>query len=435
MLTSHISNNHNTSYNSHKSRFFACLVLAFITGQFCGTAAAQEKREWPCFHGVNRTIKSAETGLLKEWPEQGPELLWTATGLGKGYSSVSIAGGLIFTAGMTDKQTYVLAYDLKGRQVWKMPNGKAWETTMSHARSYNGSRSTPTYDDGIVYHLGETGRLAAFDYKTGKELWFLDLREAFDAEIPKYGYCESVLVDGDRLYCCPAGEKGFMACLDKRDGSIIWTSGDIPGTVGFSSPILSDTGGNRQLINMTSTSVYGVDPKTGKLIWSSEYKNQRSNNATDTIFYDGHVFVSSGYGKGSALIKLKTSGARVSPETVWQTDLMDNHHGGVILHDGYLYGAGHESRGWFCLDLMTGKEVWKARGKGSLVYADNMFYFLEEKGTMKLVRATHEKYDEISSFDVPEGGEGMHWAHPVVCGGRLYVRHDDKLFVYDIGSK
>ena len=135
------------------------------------------------------------------------------------------------------------------------------------------------------------------------------------------------------------------------------------------------------------------------------------------------------------LLKLGTSGKKIIPETVWNATIMDNHHGGVILHEGYLYGSGHNSRGWFCLDFMTGKEAWKSRGKGSLVYADGMFYCLEEKGTMKLVKASPEQYFEVSSFEVPEGGEGMHWAHPVVCGGRLYIRHADKLFVYGIKSK
>jgi outer membrane protein assembly factor BamB len=178
-----------------------------------------------------------------------------------------------------------------------------------------------------------------------------------------------------------------------------------------------------------------VDTKTGKLLWSVAYENQRSNNVTDPIFHNGYVFASSGYGKGSILIKLTLSEKEIIPETVWHTALMDNHHGGIILHDGYIYGAGHNARGWFCLDFMTGEQMWKAQGKGSLFYADNMFYFLEERGTMKLVKATSQQYDEVSSFKVPKGGEGMYWAHPVVCGGRLYIRHADKLFVYKISSK
>jgi len=418
-----------------KKRLTSVFISVLIASFLSGTAAAQKQDEWPNFRGVGRNAKSTETGLLKEWPENGPELLWTVSGLGLGFSTVSIAKGYIFTAGRTGKQTYVFAYDMDGKPLWKKPNGVPSETDKNFSKSYIGSRSTPTYDDNIVYHLDEFIQLTAFDYKTGEKIWYINLREVFDAELPDWGYSESVLIEGDRLYCSPGGKKGFMVCLNKKDGSIIWTSGDIPGTASHSTPIFAEFGGYQQLINMSSNSVYGVDKKTGKLLWSSKFENKHSINITDPIFHNGYVFISSPYGKGSMLIQLKTTGNKIIPETVWESDLMDNHHGGVILHKGYLYGSGDKSNGWFCLDFMTGKQMWKSRGKGSLFYADNMFYCFEEKGTMKLVKATHEEYDEVSSFEVPEGGEGMHWAHPVICGGRLYVRHADKLFVYDIKSK
>ncbi|MFC1492798.1 PQQ-binding-like beta-propeller repeat protein [candidate division KSB1 bacterium] len=420
-------------FGKHSINF--CLVFCVLAGLFHGKITAQEKNDWPSFHGLNRDNRSSDTGLLKEWPELGPELLWTVTGLGEGYSSVSIAEGYLFTAGMTEGHTFVFAFDLNGNLIWKKPNGQSWETTMSHARGYTGSRATPTYDDGIVYHLGDAGQLTAYKFKTGEKIWSINLRETFDAPVPEYGYSESVLIDGDRLYCNPAGKTGFMVCLNKKDGKLIWANTEIPGTVGFSSPILAEFGGYLQIINTTSNCIYGADTKTGKLLWSVEYENSRSNNCTDAIFHNGYVFLSSGYGKGSILLQLKTSGNEIIPETVWHSELMDNLHSGVILHEGYLYGAGHNSRGLFCLDFMTGEQMWKTRGKGSITFADNKFYYLEEKGTMMLIEAKPEKYDEISSFKVPNGGKGMHWAHPVVCGGRLYIRHTDKLFAYDIKSK
>lgn len=410
------------------------LLFVFIL-IFSGVSVlAQEANHWPSFHGPDRSNKSAETGLLKEWPEAGPGLLWTVSGLGEGYSSVSIAEGYLFTAGMIEQQTYVFAFDLEGNQVWKKPNGQAWEATRDHARAYGGSRSTPTYDEGIVYHLGELGRLAAFEYKTGKEVWSLELREQFDAEIPEYGYAESVFIDGDKLYCSPAGKRGYMVCLNKKDGKLIWVNNEIPGTVGFSSLVMFEYGGYQQLTGLSSNCIYGVDSKTGKMLWHVEYENSRSNNVMDPIFHDGYIFASSGYGKGSILLNLNTSGGEIKPETIWHTDLMDNHHGGVILHKGYLYGAGHNSRGWFCLDFMTGKQMWKSGGKGSLTFADDMLYCLDERGIMTLVKATPEAYVESGRYEVPEGGKAMHWAHPVVSGGRLYVRHDDKLFTYDADS-
>ena len=420
-----------------KRRLIFICFIGIIIFNFVGILAlAQQKGEWPCFHGIDRTNKSKETGLLKKWPENGPEQLWMVSGLGKGYSSMSIAGGYLYTAGMIEKQTYVFAFDLNGKQVWKKQNGTSWQTTMSHARAYTGSRSTPTYDNGIVYHLSDLGRLAALNSQTVNEVWVLELRQEFDAEIPEYGYSESVFIEGKRLYCNPAGNKGFMICLDKKSGDLIWANTEIPGTVGFSSPVIGEFAGFHQLINLSSNCVYGVDSKTGKLLWSVDYENQRSNNCPDPIFYDGYVFASSGYGRGSILIKLTSSGDTIIPETVWHTELMDNLHGGVILHDTYLYGSGHNERGWFCLDFKTGKQMWKERGgMGSLIYADGMFYCLGERGMMNLVKATPDKYEAVSSFQVPSGGVGMHWAHPVVCGGRLYVRHEDKLFAYDIKGK
>jgi len=393
---------------------------------------AQQECNWPCFHGTDRTNKSAETGLLKKWPETGPELLLTISGLGEGYSSVSMAEGYLFTAGMIENQTYVFAFDLNGKQIWKKPNGQSWETTLSWATSYTGSRSTPTYNDGVVYHLGELGRLAAFDYKTGDEIWSVELRDQFNAEIPEYGYSESVIVDGDRLYCNPGGTKGYTVSLDKKNGNLIWANTEIQEPAGNSSLVIFEYGGFRQIAGLTGKTIYSVDSKTGKLLWSIDFANSRENNIADPIFYDGYLFASSGYGKGCILLKMNDSGSKIIPETIWQTELMDNHHGGIILYDGYLYGAGHNARGWFCLDFMTGKELWKSEGKGSLTYADGMLYCLDERGIMTLVRATPEKYDLVSTFEVPSGGKGFHWAHPVICGGRLYIRHTDKIFVYNI---
>ena len=336
---------------------------------------------------------------------------------------------------MSNNQTWVFSFDLEGKPVWKKPNGKAWSTTLSYASSYTGSRSTPTYDNGVIYHLGESGRLAAFDSKTGREIWNRDLLREFDAEIPKYGYSESVLIDGNNLFIRPAGKKGFQVCLNKLNGELIWATTGIPGSGGYTSMIINEFGGYRQIIGGSSNCFYGVDTRTGKLLWTFDFENQRGLNLTDAVVYKDYVFVSSGYGKGSMLVRLKSSGNEIIPETIWQSDLMDNHHGGVILHNGYLYGSGSNSRGWFCLDFLTGKQVWKTGGKGSVTFADGMLFLLDERGIMKLVRATPDKFELSGEFKVPEGGEGMFWAHPVVCGGRLYIRHADKIYAYDISGK
>lgn len=411
-------------------------LLVMLVGLLaCQWAAGEPRPEWPCFHGPNRDNKSTETGLLKQWPEAGPKLLWTASGLGKGYSSVTVADGMIYTAGMLGKQTYVFALDLDGREKWRKLNGPSWETTMRHAVGYAGSRATPTYDEGRLYHASEHGRLTAFDARTGRELWGIDLFKEFDAKVPSYGITESVLIDGDRLICCPGGKKGYIVCLEKKTGKTIWANTEIQDKLGYTSPVIAEFGGRRQILNVTAKSLFAVDAGTGKLLWSVPHGNFRGNSATDPIFHNGHVYASTGYGKGSLLVRLDAAAGAVKAETVWSSKLMDNHHGGVVLLDGHLYGAGDRAKGWFCLDFMTGKQAWNAPGKGSLTYAEGMLYCLEERGTMKLVEATPRAHRIVSSFTVPKGGGGRHWAHPVVCDGRLYVRHADKLFAYDIRAK
>ena len=407
------------------------LTLALIIFLFCDfTVFAQNN--WPAFHNSDQTNKSKETGLISKWPADGPELAYTISGIGEGYSSIIIADGLLYTAGTKDQQSYVYAFDTDGKQIWKQTNGKAWETTMSWAVSYTGTRSTPAYDNGIVYHLGEMGRLAAFEAKTGKEIWSLDIREQFDAPVPEYGYSESVLVDGDRLYCSPAGKKGFIICLEKKTGKVLWVNTSISGEAAYNSSVILESAGYRQIVSLSSDCIFAVDSRNGKQLWNMEFKNSHSLNCTDPVVYDHYVLASSGYGKGSIMINLNPEGNVFKPSLLWKTTYMDNPHGGVILHKDNLYGTGSDSRGFFCLDFMSGKQMWKAEGKGSVTYADGMLYLLEERGIMRLVKAIPEKYEPAGEFKVPSGGKGPYWAHPVVCGGRLYIRHTDKVFVYKI---
>ena len=411
----------------------AMLVCLFLAAPFAAADAP-----WPCFHGPNRDNRSTETGLLARWPEGGPKRLWAAGGIGVGYSSVAIAGGRLYTAGTIDGTTFVTALDLDGRRVWQKPNGRSWKAgpRQRHAVGYGGARGTPTHDEGRVYHLGDGGRLTAFDAATGREAWALDLLDRFDAETPEYGYTESVLIIGNRLFCCPGGTKGHVVCLRKSDGQTVWANPDIKGTVAFSSLVPAEVAGVRQILGMSSSHLFGVDPETGTLLWSIEHRNFRDNNVTDPIPHGDGVFASSGYGKGSLLVRLQRDGdAGLRAETVWSSDLMDNHHGGVVRVGDYVYGAGHEAKGWFCLELATGKPAWRAPGKGALTFADGMLYCLDEKGTMTLVKATPDAYEAVSTFRVPKAGEGLYWAHPVVCGGRLYVRHADRLFAHAITAR
>jgi len=409
-------------------------LFCFITyGIF--SVVSQELPSWPSFHGSDRLNKSTESGLLNAWPEAGPPLVWKLNGIGEGYSSVSIADGLLFTSGKSDNQTWVYAFDLNGKPVWKKPNGAAWDVEVSWASSYNGPRSTPTYNQGVVYHLSEAGRLSAFKSKTGEVIWARELTKDFQAEIPMYGFSESVLIDGNNLYVRPAGKIAHQVCLNKMTGETLWINNEIPGTVGYNSLVIKDFGGYRQIIGASSNCFYGVDVKTGKLLWKFDYENQHSLNCVDAITFNEYVFITT-TGKGCTLLKMIPSAGKFTVETVWQNNqLMDNYHGGILLHNGYVYGAGNTSRSWFCLEFLTGKLMWKTPGSGSLTFADGMVYLYDEKGLMRLVKASGESFVKTGEFKVPSGGKGPYWAHPVVYGGRLYLRHDDTIFAYDITKK
>ncbi len=415
-----------------RSRAMTTAVLALV-------ALTSEARvgDWPQFHGPRRDNRSDETGLMRSWPEGGPRLLWTAEGLGKGYTSVAVAGGMIYTAGKIERSTHVFAFDMSGKPRWRAANGEAWQAAprMRWAVRYDGSRGTPTVSDGVVYHLGELGRLAAFEAKTGREAWSANVLERFEAKRPSYGLCESVLIDGEKLICSPGGARGYMVALDRKTGKTLWANTDISDGVGYCSAVVAELGGIRQIVTMSAEALFGVGAETGKLLWRVPHSNKRNNSCTDPICSDGHVYASTGYGGGSVLVKLTAAGGGIRAEKVWTSELLDNHHGGVVLAAGHLYGSGHESRGWFCLDFLTGEQKHRADGKGSLTWADGMLYCLEENGAMSLVEATPEGRRVVSSFQVPSGGRGKHWSHPVVCGGRLYVRHADRLFAYDVKAK
>ncbi len=414
----------------HIRRFVFLLLVAAPAGLF-----GRNMGEWPCYHGPGRDNLSPEKGLLQSWPEDGPLLLWTASDIGHGYSSVAIASGRIFTAGMIDKKTHVTALDTNGKILWQKLNGQSWEATERQpwAVPYSGSRGTPTIDGSVVYHLSEMGDLSAFNLQTGDQLWHVNVVETFRAERPKYGLSESVLIRGDMIFCCPGGVDGYVVALDKRSGRTQWANTDIKDPVGYCSPVVMEIDGVGQIVSMSADRIFAFNPQDGHLLWDYEFGNARNNSTTDVIVSDGLVYASSGYGGGSILLRPKRQASgEFIVEELWRSDLLDNHHGGVLLIDGSLYGSGHESRGWFCLDFKSGDRQWQSDGKGSLTYADGMLYFLNERGTISLVRATAEKRDQVSSFALPRGGRGLYWSHPVVCNGRLYVRHSEQLFAYDI---
>ncbi|MCS7303989.1 MAG: PQQ-like beta-propeller repeat protein [Thermoguttaceae bacterium] len=384
---------------------------------------------WPRFHGNDGHNRSSETGLLRQWPEGGPKLVWSAKGIGRGYASVSLAEGLIFTAGNIKGQTVVTALDLEGNIRWQQDNGPAW------TGDYPGTRGTPTYDNGRLYHESPLGELVCLQAATGKPIWRRNILKDFDGENIRWALAESVLIDGDRLICCPGGRKAAVVALNKNTGQLVWASPSA-GPASYASPSLAVHQGIRMILTMNEEGLLAVDADTGKILFDYPHKTAWDVNAFTPFYHEGHIFFSTGYGAGAVLLKVIAEGKQLRVEKVWESKELDNHHGGVVLVDGFLYGSAYGGP-FVCLDWKTGKVRWKDRAvrKGSLTYADGMLYCLSEQRQVALVRPNPEKLQLVSEFVLPSGGEGPSWAHPVVCGGRLYLRHDDTLFAYDVSAK
>jgi outer membrane protein assembly factor BamB len=395
-----------------------------------GTVALAEAPSWPVFHGPNGDNISTETGLLKTWPEDGPPLAWTAEGIGDGFASASLAGGVIYTAGNVEDHTVVTAMDLDGKIKWQAECGKAW------TRGPAGTRATPTIDGDRLYYENPYGDVVCLDVAGGKKIWEINILDEFDGKNIIWALSESLVIDGDNVICCPFGKKASVVALNKKTGRVAWTAEGTGDKAGYATVSIVKFAGRRMILAMSGKALVGVDADKGKLLFRYEHKTKHDVNATQPIFNDGMVFITSGYGAGSEMVKLTASGGKITAQQAWENKDMDNHHGGVILLDGYLYGSAMK-RNWICLDWKTGQTKYSdgGVGKGAVTCADGMLYTQAENQknrTVGLVRPTPEGHQLVSQFAFPEGGKGRVWAHPVVCGGRLYIRHGDKLFAFNV---
>lgn len=408
-------------------------IPAILLAMFCMGAqlAAADAPCWPCFHGPKGDNLSTETGLMKKWPSEGPRLLWKAASLGEGFATVAVANSRIFTAGNIDGKTIITALDLNGKPQWTVACGKPW--TGSHP----GTRSTPTLDGDRLYYESPLGDVVCLEAATGKEIWHLNLLDKFGAKNIRWALAESPILDGDHLICTPGGPETAMVALDKLTGKVVWKSPSAEDdAAGYATPTVIEHQGLRIVLTLTAKALIGVNAQNGDLLFRYEHATNYDVNVLTPIFHDGQIFISSGYGAGSEMLKLSVDGKKASVKQLWTSKDLDNHHGGVILVDGYLYGSCFKPK-WACLDWKTGKTSYSEAGvgKGSLTYAEGMLYTLSEKSKMGLVGATPDAHKVISEFQLPKGGEGPSWAHPVICGGRLYLRHGDFLYAYDIQAE
>lgn len=389
---------------------------------FASTAMADD---WPQWRGPRRDGISRETGLLKSWPAGGPRLVWKAQGLSEGYSSFAVVKGRLFTQGQRGDQEFVIAFDAKtGKKLWETTTGKPFRERRGH-----GPRGTPTVEGDRLWALAADGTLVCLEAATGKRIWGVNIVERFKSQAPHWGVSESPLLDGDRLIVTPGGSGASIVALNKNNGELVWKSGN--DEAAYSSVIAFDLGGRRYMAAFTGEAAVGLAAGNGELLWRYNKVSNRTANIATPIFHDGHVFVSSDYGTGCALLKLEPQGGGVKASEVYFSREMKNHYSTSVLVGDYLYGF--NSTVLTAMKFATGEVAWRDRsvGKGGLIYADGHLYVMGENGTVGLVEATPAGYKEKSRFEIPRG-EFPTWTPPVVAEGKLYLREQDNLYCYDI---
>ena len=404
---------------------FGILILAVCV---CNAA------DWDQWRGPDRDGCSPETGLLKQWPENGPELAWKATGLGTGYSGVSISGDKIFTMGDKGGDCYAIALSLNGgKELWSTKVGKAGSPGWGN---FEGPRSSPTVDDGLIYVIGQYGELVCLKASDGEKVWSKHLIDDFGGRLPEWGYSESVLIDGDKLLCTPGGGKGAIAALNKKTGDTIWQTAEFKDVAHYSSIICAEIAGVKQYIQLTPDSVVGV-ATDGKVLWRAGRKGRTAVIPTPVV-KGNKVYVTSGYGVGCNLFEVSKAGNDFSAKEIYSNKTIANQHGGAVLVGDYVYGY-CDAKGWTCQEFDSGKIMWSEKrqiGKGSIAYADGCLYLrAEQKGAVGIIEATAEGYKETGKFIQPDFGRPQTWPHPVISGKKLYLRDQDQLLCYDIAAK
>jgi outer membrane protein assembly factor BamB len=406
-----------------------CLLWSCVlVGLAGGTVWAEE---WPTFRGANRTGVAPDKGLLTKWPEGGPKLLWQTKGAGRGYSSLAIAGGKIFTlgdgpTGAGDKDEYLLAFDLaSGKPAWQAKTGPAWNEGPAPWQS---SRSTPTVDGDRVYALTAQGKLVCAQTADGKILWQKDLKADFGGN----------KADGDRLICTPGGDKATVVALNKQTGELVWkTSREGDRGAGHSSIVITQIGDVKVYVQTTGSGPFGIRASDGQLLW--QYPIDRTTAVIPTPICQGDlVYFVCGYGRGACLLKQVpegNGGVKIEEKYGLKSNL-GNKHGGVVLLGDFIYGDSEDQGVPQCVELLTGESKWKSRGSGkgsaAVTAADGHLYVHFQDGTLALVKADPAAYTEVGSFKVPGSGERPSWTQPVIVDGRLYVREQDAVLCYDV---
>ncbi len=399
--------------------FFIPLVFFFLLSV---SSYAQEPTRW---RGPGSNGNYDEKGLLKEWPVNGPVIAWSYDGIGQGHSSAVASNDFIYTSGMIENTGYLFKLKLTGEVIFKKAYGPEF------FESYNGTRGTPVIMGDKIYLLSGLGTLYCLNEKDGSLVWNQDLIKSFGGEIITWGYNETPVVDGDKIYCTPGGNKNSVIALNRHTGKLIWSCPGKQELSAYCTPLLFVHNGRKILATHTKSNLLGIDAETGSLLWSHPQPNQWSVHANTPIYHDGGLFYFSGYGQGSGKLQLNQDGSKVTLS--WENKSMDSRMGGAVLVDGYIYGSGDNKREWKCINLKTGENTYISTelAKGVVIYADGMLYCYSEKGELAMVKAEPAAFTVAGKTKVTLGTD-QHWAHPMIYKGVLYLRHGNTLIAYKI---
>jgi outer membrane protein assembly factor BamB len=407
-------------------------LLAFVCIACQQKEQALEKSDW---RGPNRDGIYLEENLMKQWPEEGPELLWSFEGLGFGHSSVAVANNKVYVTGIKDTVSSVgtlFTFSLNGELLWEKDYGKDFSL------NFHGTRSTPVIVDTLIYIESGMGAIYCLNAESGKEVWSVDFSEDFGIDsVILFGYSESVLIDGNVLYCVPGSKVNNVVALNRMTGEKIWNSNGFEEPATYNSPILVNHNGQRLLVAMTASSILGIDADSGEMYWRVQQTQQNKIHANTPLYFDGKIVVSSaGRDSTSGLVQLKLAEDGKSAEVAWRNKKYINLMGGMVRIDTCLYGSAYLKNDWQVINWNTGEMLVqnKELGGGSIIYADGMFYcYAERDGEVALVKASPESFEVISKFSVPLGTK-EHWARLVIDDGVMYVRHGDALMAYKISA-
>lgn len=397
------------------------LIAFLIIYTFIADGFSQEPTSW---RGPSRDGHYSETGLLKQWPTGGPEILWTFEELGQGHSSAIVDQGFVYTTGMSNDKGFLFKFDIKGKLVYKKAYGP------EYTKSYYGSRGTPTIVGDKIYLLSGMGKLYCLSNETGDVLWTKDLSIDFGGSVIQWGMNETPVVDGKVIYITPGGRKNNLVALNRHSGDLIWSSPGKGESAAYCTPLLFEHNGRKMLATHSESYLMAFDATSGKMLWSKDHPNEYSVHPNTPIYHEGRLFFLSGYGKGGGILELSPDGN--SYELKWRQKNMDSRMGGAVLVDGYIYGSG-DSRLWCCIDWQTGEEKYTSQeiGNGAVIYSDGMLYCYTQRAELALVAPDPSGFRVISKTKVALGSE-QHWAHPVIYDGVLYVRHGKALIAYKV---